>query len=162
VFLHPISFPFFSLSVGLFRFGEALALALDCLLEVRSCERAAFRLSCPWAWNWPERDGMGRNGMEGGCLHRGQGGTHLRSGPPNPPLPNLRLRLRSRRRGCASRVRFGDVDVPAEKGNRGMRWDAGVDAGAVPLADRPRGCLGVWCKEHGWRSTYPNAVIQKN
>ncbi|KAJ7809360.1 hypothetical protein B0H13DRAFT_2150145, partial [Mycena leptocephala] len=34
-------------------------LILDYLLEVRSCERAAFRLSCPWAWNWPGRDGRG-------------------------------------------------------------------------------------------------------
>ncbi|KAJ7850544.1 hypothetical protein B0H13DRAFT_2086968, partial [Mycena leptocephala] len=48
----------FSFCGGLFCFeGGSEALSLGCLLDVRSCERAAFRLSCPWAWNWPGRDG---------------------------------------------------------------------------------------------------------
>jgi hypothetical protein len=34
--------------------------------------------------------------------------------------PNLRLQLQSRRRRCAPRLRPGDVDVQAEKGNAGV------------------------------------------
>jgi hypothetical protein len=71
-----------------------------------------------------------------------------------------------RRWGCAPRLRPGDVDVQAGKGNRGAdgcRWDAGV--GAVP-------CVGVGAKGisyaqgrdqhavYGSRKN-PNAVIQR-
>ncbi|KAJ7912768.1 hypothetical protein B0H13DRAFT_527999 [Mycena leptocephala] len=90
-------FPIFFLGWGVIRFGggsEALALALDCLLEVWSCERAAFRLSCPWAWNWP-----GRDGRRTGCLHRGRGGIHFR--PSVLPI-------------CLSDSGHADGDVPRE------------------------------------------------
>ncbi|KAJ7894361.1 hypothetical protein B0H13DRAFT_2036522 [Mycena leptocephala] len=109
-------FPIFlSFCGGLLHFGGGS--------EVRSCERAAFRLSCPWAWNWPGRDGRG-----------GRYPSPI-SGPRSSNPPNLRLRLRSLTWGWATRLRPGDVDVWAGKGKRGAdgsRWDAG--AGAVPRA----------------------------
>ncbi|KAJ7912781.1 hypothetical protein B0H13DRAFT_528119 [Mycena leptocephala] len=131
---------------------EALGLGLDCLLEVRSCEQAAFRLSCPWAWNWLGWDGMRQDGMGGGRLHREWGGTHLRSSVL-PIYPSLI---------CVSDSGHADGDVPrdsvpetwmhrqkGETDTDGCRWDAGVGAGAVPVADRLRRWVHFVCAREG-------------
>jgi hypothetical protein len=92
-------------------------------------------------------------GLELGGTGREDGTSPPRAGwYPSPVLgsPNLRLRLRSLTRGYVSRLRPGDVDVQAEKGNRGAdgcRWDAGV--GAVPRVGVQASVQGAFCMRKG-------------
>jgi hypothetical protein len=86
--------------------------------------------------------GLGRDRWDGGRIGRLPRGRYPSPvlGSPNLSLPNLRLRLRSRRWGCVSRLSPGDVDVPAEKENRGADacvWAAGVGPGPGACGGSP-------------------------
>ncbi|KAJ7910169.1 hypothetical protein B0H13DRAFT_1876968 [Mycena leptocephala] len=109
------------------------------------------------------RLGTGQDGMGGGRLHstpRAGWSTSLVLPPLSPPFC---VSDSGRSHGDVSRESVPETWMYRQKGETdtdGCRWDAGVGAGAVPVVDRPRGCLGVRCKGHFINASIENGAVQ--
>jgi hypothetical protein len=124
-------------------------------------EWAAFRLSCPLAWNWPGRDGTRQDGTGGGCDVSTEGGTLLRSSVlPVHPSPI-----------CVSDSGHADGDGPRDsipetwiygqkrETEARMRWGAGL--GAVPRVDvYASGARGMYAQGRDRRAVHVDSVVQ--